>query len=169
MAREMVRKKWFGLQSVVTIAAVLWFLGASAAAAQSVQASPHCAPVGGTVATNFIDQTTTLGVATGDLRGAVSATLLGVSTGPNDTVVFSVQHHWVTEAGDTIVVSVAEAVAKPVANGLFAIVNYPVTIVGGTGRFKGATGTVQNIGEVDLNVQRTVFRYHGEVCFSASK
>jgi hypothetical protein len=120
------------------------------------------------VSTNFLDPTTTLGVVTGDLRGAVSAALLGVSAGADNTTVFSVRHHWVTESGETILVDVAEAVAAPVAPGLFAIVDYPVTIVGGTGRFKGASGMVRSIGEIDLNALRTVFRYHGEVCFAAS-
>jgi hypothetical protein len=138
---------------------------ASAAEAQSSQATPHCRPVGGTVMTNFIDSSTTLGSATGDLEGAVSATLLGVAPGADGTTVFSVQHHWTTNAGDSILVEVAQASALQVAPGLFAIVSYPVTITGGTGRFQGATGTVDNIGEVDLNTQRTVFRYQGDVCF----
>ena len=71
-------------------------------AAQSSNAQPHCIQVGGTVMTNFLDANTTLGTATGDLSGAVSATLLGASPGSNGTLVFSVQHHWVTAAGDTI-------------------------------------------------------------------
>jgi hypothetical protein len=43
-------------------------------------------------------------------------------------------------------------------------VSYPVTITGGTGKFAGAAGTLENIGEVDLNTLRTVFRYQGDVC-----
>lgn len=164
-----VTQKGCRVRHGAAIAAACWFLAGADAVAQSVHASRQCLPVGGTVATNFIDQVTTLGVATGDLRGAVSATLLGTSAGPNETIVFSVQHHWVTETGDTIVISVAEAVAKPVANGLFAILDYPLTIVDGTGRFRGARGKLENIGEVDLNTLRTVFRYQGQVCYPASK
>ena len=52
------------------MAAALWFPGS--AAAQSPNAQPHCTPVGGSVMTNFITPDTTLGTATGDLRGAVS-------------------------------------------------------------------------------------------------
>lgn len=33
------------------------------------QDGAHCRDVGGTVQTNFLDQTTTLGTATGDLAG----------------------------------------------------------------------------------------------------
>src|SRR5215212_10943442 len=84
-------------------------LAGSAAAAQSPHAQPHCTPVGGSVLTNFVTPDTTLGTATGDLRGAVSATLLGVAPAADGTVVFTVQHHWTTESGDTVEVKVAEA------------------------------------------------------------
>ena len=39
-----------------------------------------------------IGQSTTLGTETGDLRGAVAATILNVSPGANGTTVFTVQH-----------------------------------------------------------------------------
>lgn len=85
----------------------------------------HCVPVGGTVMTNFgaIDPlTNTLGPATGDLRGAVSATLLGApQPSAGGTVAFHVQHHWVTESGDTITVDPAVATAAPLSQTLFAI------------------------------------------------
>jgi hypothetical protein len=156
-----------GMQGVLVRAAMAagLCLAASAAAAQSTNAQPHCTPVGGSVMTNFITPDTTLGTATGDLRGAVSASVLGVTAAADGTVVFSIQHHWTTDAGDTLEIAVAEAKAKEVATGLYAILSYPVSISGGTGRFAGASGTVHNIGAVDLNTQRTIFRYHGDVCF----
>jgi hypothetical protein len=156
-----------GMQGVLVRAAMAagLCLAASAAAAQSTKAQPHCTPVGGSVMTNFITPDITLGTATGDLRGAVSASLLGIMPAADGTVVFSIQHHWTTDAGDTLEIAVAEAKAKEVATGLYAILSYPVSISGGTGRFAGASGTVHNIGAVDLNTQRTIFRYHGDVCF----
>ena len=143
--------------------------------AASGQAAPHCVPVGGTVMTNLIvtDPPTTLGTATGDLRGAVSATILNVSGGANGTTVFTVQHHFVTEAGDTITVAPANATVAPVGPGLAAVVSYPVEITGGTGKFASATGTIHNIGEVSLpNFPglaglTTVLRYSGQVCHAA--
>jgi hypothetical protein len=128
----------------------------------------HCVPVGGTVMTNFgaVDQNTTLGIATGDLKGAVAATLLGApQPGAGGTVLFHVQHHWVTESGDVITVGPAVATTVPLSNTLFAVVTYPVHITGGTGKFAGATGDITNIGEADL-VKGTVFRYSGQVCFA---
>jgi len=127
----------------------------------------HCVPVGGSVMTNFLNSSTTLGTATGDLEGAVSATLLGApQSGPGGTVVFHVQHHWVTEGGDTLTIDPAVATTAPLSQTLFAVVSYPVHISGGTGRFDGARGDITNIGEVDLSKNATVFRYTGQVCFA---
>jgi len=129
--------------------------------------SKNCIHVGGSIITNFgaIDPNTTLGPATGDLRGAVAATLLTApQPGPNGTVLFNVQHHWVTESGDNIYFDHAVATTIPVSQTRFAIVSYPTHIVGGTGRFAGATGDLTNIGEADLQAG-TALRYFGQVCF----
>jgi hypothetical protein len=144
--------------------------------AQSEDATPHCVPVGGTVMTNLavVDPSTTLGTATGDLAGAVAATILGAVPGANGSTVFTVQHHWVTTAGDTVLTAPAKATAVNVKPTLFAIVSYPIEIVGGTGRFADATGHFDAIGEIDVpNFPssfaggRTIFRYRGQVCFKA--
>lgn len=127
-----------------------------------------CVSVGGTVMTNFgaVDQNTTLGPATGDLKGAVSATLMGAPTpGNGGTVLFHVQHHWVTDSGDLISFDPAVATTVPLSGTLFAVTSYPVHISGGTGKFAGATGDITNIGEADL-VKGTVFRYSGQVCYA---
>jgi len=60
----------------------------------------HCTPVGGMLMTNLgaVDQATTMGTATGDLKGAVGATVLSTEVVGNN-LVFHVQHHWVTESG----------------------------------------------------------------------
>jgi hypothetical protein len=116
--------------------------------------------------TNLINADTTLGTATGDLRGAVSASLLGApQAGPGGSVVFHVQHHWVTETGDTLTIDPAIATTAALSQTLFAVVTYPLHISGGTGRFSGATGDITSIGEVDLSKNATVFRYTGRVCF----
>lgn len=139
---------------------------------------PHCVPIGGTVMTNFgafgaDNPNTTLGTATGDLRGAVSGTLVGTPVASGNTVIFHVQHHWVTETGDTLFFDQATATTAPIAPGLFAILTYPVHLTGGTGKFAGATGDFTgNIGEVNFpnfpNVTggTTIFRYSGQVCFA---
>lgn len=137
--------------------------------AQSPSSAPHCRQVGGTMMTNFgaIDQNTTMGTATGDLRGAVSGTLLGApQPGTGNTLVFHIQHHWVTESGDTLFFDPATATTAPLSQTLFALITYPIHLTGGTGRFAGASGDLNAIGEVDLS-SGTVFRYSGQVCFAA--
>jgi hypothetical protein len=157
---------------VVFVPAMALFSGPSPApkaAPRSGGAERHCVPVGGMLMTNFgaIDANTTMGPATGDLAGAVSGTLLGTpQPGAGGTLVFHVQHHWVTESGDTLTFDPAVATTAPLSQTLFAIITYPVHITGGTGKFAGAIGDIKNIGEVDLAAQATVFRYSGQVCFA---
>ena len=177
-----VRRLTHTLALVTLLFAVLAFAPrrvtppATVAFAQSDNAQPDCVEVGGMIMTNLgvIPPATTLGTATGDLKGAVAATILNVSPpAANGTTVFTVQHHFVTETGDTVSVDVAQATVAPVEPGRLAVVSYPVKIIGGTGKFAGATGTINNIGEVDLpnfpNLAggKTVFRYTGQVCFAA--
>jgi len=128
----------------------------------------RCMSVGGSIITNFggVDANTTLGPATGDLRGAVAATLTEPpSPGPSGTILFHVQHHWVTESGDNIYFDPAVATTVPLSQTRFAFVSYPARIIGGTGRFAGATGDLTNIGEADLQAG-TAIRYSGQVCFA---
>jgi hypothetical protein len=128
----------------------------------------HCTHVGGSIITNFgaVDANTTLGAATGDLRGAVAATLTQAPhPGPNGTFIFNVQHHWVTESGDNIYFDPAVATSIPVSQTRFAIISYPTHIIGGTGRFAGADGHLEAFGEADLSAG-TALRYSGEVCFA---
>lgn len=140
---------------------------AAKAQPQTVSGS-NCIHVGGSIITNFgaVDPNTTLGPATGDLRGTVAATLLTPpQPGPGGTVIFHVQHHWVTESGDNIFFDPAVATTAPLSQTRFAIISYPVHIIGGTGKFAGATGNMTGIGEADLQAG-TAFRYSGEVCFA---
>ncbi len=132
------------------------------------QAAKLCSSVGGTFVTDLavVDQSTTLGSATGDLKGAVTAAILNVSQNPDGTVSFTVQHHLVTDAGDTISFAQATAVTMPLTQSLFAVLDYPVHINGGTGKYAKATGDLNSIGEVDLSTGRSVFRYFGKVCLA---
>lgn len=151
------------------------FAPASPVRAESKKAR-SCAAVGGMLMTNLgvISDAITLGVATGDLKGAVSATVLEVTPRPDGAVVFDVQHHWVLDTGDTIRFDPVEILAVPIAPGVFgAVALQNLKIVGGTGRFEGAEGAfTSNSGSVQLHPDgggETVFRYRGEVCFAGPK
>ena len=130
---------------IASVFAVLALL-VSGSAAQSTK-HQHCQPVGGMLMTNLgaVDQATTMGPATGDLKGAVGATILSTESNGN-TLVLNVQHHWVTDAGDTLAIAPATAITTQVAPGLYAVVTYPVHLSGGTGRYAHATGDFTNIG-----------------------
>ncbi|HXL25903.1 MAG TPA: hypothetical protein VN952_04440 [Chthoniobacterales bacterium] len=130
----------------------------------------QCVHVGGGIITNVgvISADRTLGTATGDLGGAIGVQIISQSPGPGGTTVLTVHHFWVTESGDTIFVDPAQLTAKLVAPNLFAVVTYPLSISGGTGKFKGATGKLKAIGEVDFNDGQVGLRYSGRVCFATS-
>jgi hypothetical protein len=130
--------------------------------------SRQCSAVGGTMATNLpvIGQATTLGNATGDLKGAVAAAILSTNQNSDGTASFVVQHYLVTESGDTILFNQATALTMPLSETRFAILDYPVHIKGGTGKYANAKGDLNAIGEVDLSLGQTVFRYSGTLCLA---
>jgi hypothetical protein len=62
---------------------------------------------------------------------------------------------------------VADATAPTYAlNDASETVNYTVQIIGGTGRFAGATGQLSNTAVLDTVHGTTVGRYHGTICFA---
>jgi len=81
--------------------------------------------------------------------------------------IFHNQHHWVTESGDTIFLGAADVTAIPTfVPGLFAA-NYPnIPVLGGTGRFAGAHGSITAFGAVDMNQGHIILRYQGNIFFA---
>ena len=139
----------------------------------------NCKEVSGGFVTNILNESgmfadgtkfiaTTLGTATGDLAGGLGVYILSITQVNNKTVV-KVQHHWVTTAGDTIFMAPATATGYPIGPfaGVTAVADdsYVVNIIGGTGRFAGATGQVKNTAVLDAVNGRAVGRYHGFICF----
>jgi hypothetical protein len=126
-----------------------------------------CSTVGGAILTNLggfgvIDGSpTTLGVATGDLKGALGVQILNASS---DFTTITVQHHWVTDNGETLALDQATAHGTFVAPGLLAITDYKVHLSGGSGSFANASGNLSAIGEVNFNTGQLVLRYSGKVC-----
>jgi hypothetical protein len=127
----------------------------------------HCTRVGGMLMTNIgaIEDVTNLGPVSGELQGSIAATIKGQDAQGN----FLVQHYWVTSAGDTILLK--QAVLKPVATSdpnVVAVLwgNYSSDILGGTGKFKNATGRIEYFGIADFREKTLVLRYRGEACFA---
>ena len=125
-----------------------------------------CQVVGGTLLTNIgaIEGVTNLGPVSGDLQGSLAATVKGQDNDGN----FLVQHYWVTSPGETILLKLA--VLKPVATSdpnVVAVLwgNYSSDIVGGTGKFKNATGKIDYFGIADFKERTLVLRYRGKVCY----
>src|SRR5690242_20253134 len=101
--------------------------------APSALAAPrHCASVGGAFMTNVggFGPNTTLGVITGDIKGAVGVQILNIETAGDGTTTITVQHHLVTDTGDTVDIHQAQAIGVFVAPGLFAIKNYHFQVTG---------------------------------------
>jgi hypothetical protein len=126
-----------------------------------------CSSVGGVILTNvggfgqINGGPTTMGVATGDLKGAIGVQI--VSTSPDFTSI-TVQHHWVTDDGETLNVDQATLHGVFVAPGLLAVTEYKAHLSGGTGRYAKASGDTSYIGEIDFNTGHVVLRYSGNIC-----
>ena len=152
------------LSKTVSIVALMGMVVGGAAAQKSTRRQT-CQSVGGMLMTNLgaIDASTTMGPVTGDLKGSVSGTVLSTEVIGNN-LVFHIQHHWVTESGDTLSFDPATATTTAVAAGLYAIITYPVHLTGGTGKFAHTIGDLTSIGEVDLNSGQIVLRYSGKIC-----
>ena len=139
--------------------------------------NPHCEQIGGVLMTNInaialptATNGTNLGQVFGDLQGAVAATIIG-----KDVTGYLVQHYWVTATGDTILFSVAHlkpsTVTPPGASAPAADLvavrwgDYIGRIVGGTGKYAKATGSLDNFGLADFTHLTLVLRYRGEICY----
>jgi hypothetical protein len=110
-----------------------------------------------------------MGSATGDLKGAVGATItLQDASADGTKLTFSVQHHWVTDSGDTLAFGPATATFAQVAPGLYGVTKYKAHLNGGTGKYADRSGDLNFIGEVDLGAGQLVLRYTGLLC-SADK
>jgi hypothetical protein len=141
-----------------------------------------CQEISGSFITNILNEAGTVTIngktltfinetlsATGDLAGAPGIYILKIGPGPNGSTQATVHHHWVTTAGDTLFLSEATGTFYQIGSfaGVLAVADndYVVPILGGTGRFAGATGQIITIGVLDTVNGVAVGRYHGTICF----
>jgi hypothetical protein len=130
----------------------------------------HCVQVGGGIVTNFLDNTETLGTATGDLSGGLGVSVLGVTPGTGGgPTIYHVHHHWVTTSGDTLFFNDADLSAFPtgVSGEILAKYVKGVDLIGGTGRYANLLhpANLAVFGAVDLNQGQLTLRYSGTICF----
>ena len=124
-----------------------------------------CTKVSGGIVATVPTSDSALGAVTGDLEGGVRATF-SATPQSDGSVTLTLHHLFVTEGGDTLQ-TVDVGTLTPVAGmpGVFRMaVSY--TIIGGSGKFAGATGTLANHGEADLTNGQLTLRYKGTVCVS---
>jgi len=143
------------------------FVGFTAFFTHSGMAESKCHEVAGSIVTNFVDSSDTLGSATGDLAGGLGVQVLSQDAGPNGTILIGVQHHWVTAAGDTVSLDKATVTLFPTSVPGFYAASYVdgVTVNhSGTGRFAGASGKLYGWGAVDFSQGALVLRYSGKIC-----
>jgi hypothetical protein len=91
---------------------------------------------------------------------------LGTAAGPNGSTIYHVDHHWVTQTGETLLFNDAYLTAVPTSTGkILADYVDGVTITGGTGRYANASGKITAWGAIDLTKGQLVLRFEGRVCF----
>jgi len=74
---------------------------------------------------------------------------------------------WVTESGDTIFLGAADVTAIPTfVPGLLAANYSNIPVLGGTGRFAGARGSITAFGAVDMNQGQIILRHQGNISFA---
>lgn len=145
----------------------VWLFLVAAACSLNAQNPVRCHAVGGGITTNFIDATDTLGSATGDLAGGLGVHVVEQQAGPGGTLLITVQHHWVTESGDTVPLDQATVTLFPTAVQGFYAASYVDGVnlnEAGTGRFAGASGKIDAWGAANFATGQLVLRYSGKVC-----
>jgi hypothetical protein len=157
------------MEANMKIRSVFVVLTAALVASLPAWAQPGaCTAVGGVLTTNIaaIADVYNLGPVFGDLQGSVAANIVSV----NSNGTYTLQHYWVTSAGDTILMKPAVLTPTypvPTDKNIVAVPwgNYSSAISGGTGKFTNATGTINYFGMADFSKSTLVLRYSGTVCY----
>jgi len=122
----------------------------------------NCKTVGGSFIINLIDKTTGLGEVTGDLKGVVRGTILKAEPGSNNLQKLALQHVIITDSG-AVVTTADEATLTPITNTTF-FWQQSQSVTNATGPYSDMTGTLDEIGVVDMATGQGVLRYNGKLC-----
>jgi len=146
---------------LVVVAATILLAPAVPRGAAISPAQPQCAPAHGLFEDHVVSPAplTTEGRVLGSLHGDLHFTLANETPSLTPNVAFyDAQSSIHTEDGD---VNFSEAGSIDGANGNFAVLQ---TIVGGTGRYQGATGQLHAHGSFDFTTGQGHGEYEGSVC-----
>ena len=100
------------------------------------------------------------GPGNGRPEGAVAVAVLGVNGN-----VYHISKQLVTDTGDTVGFADTDLTTYPTSVSGLAAAKETIKIIGGTGRFDGATGTLSFFGAIDGG--EVTLRYDGTVCFKS--
>jgi len=160
--QNVIRTAILAAVAVLTIAGMQHTLGMGVA-----RADGGCRQVSGSISANLVTNPNVstglvLGTVTGDLAGATMATFTQ-SAGTGGVIDLVLHHNDVTFSRDTLSTNDTGTLTPISLPTIYRLsVNY--TITGGTGKFAGATGHLENHGEADLITGLLTLTYSGEVC-----
>ncbi len=147
-----MRISFFCLVSGLFISVSVWAGGAD------------CIDVNGSISANVVGEGKVLGTVTGDLKGATAATILKQNPQDDGSVKLNLEHAFVTMSRDTLKTR-DRATWTPITNkaGVFKMAT-AYRIMGGTGKYANAKGSMENEGEVDTNTGLVTLKYKGKIC-----
>ena len=106
-----------------------------------------------------------LGNVEGSLEGATTAFLTGITPGANGSLRVTTNNAFATQEGNTLFTR-GTAEWTFIKSGFYQV-DLTLTIIGGTGRFAGAVGTIRSLGvgnNVGPGTGQFVQEYRGQVC-----
>ena len=161
----------FGMQAATPSGAVKAQSTALATSNTTPDATPNamtagstCTPVGGTFIINFVDQTNAAALLTGDLAGAARGLAIKVENGANGVINYTTEHAITTQGGDLLRTSDHSVLTPVPGQDKMYFFSQVQTIIGGTGRYANATGTLTEYGAFNGATAEGVLRYTGHVC-----
>ena len=123
--------------------------------------SASCQNISGTIAAAFVSPTKVEGTIAGSVQGQAFATIDEITPSGNGALHVLLRHRYAVQGGDVLTSDVG--VLAPIDPPLYRF-NNRLTVVGGTGIYADATGTIHGHGTVNLATGAIDLRYHGRVC-----
>ena len=120
-----------------------------------------CQNIRGTIAAAFVSATEIEGTIAGSVEGLAFATIDRITPSGNGALHVLLRHRYAVQGGDVLTSDIG--VLAPIDPPLYRF-NNRLTVVGGTGVYANATGTIHGHGTVNLATGAIDLRYNGRVC-----